>query len=121
MGVHQGSVLTPLLFVIEALSQDCRHGFPWELLYADDFVIMYESLDGLLNQFLTWNNSFDAKGLWVNMSKTKIPVSNPLTECLVDFSKYPCGVCKKRVGNTSTFCYHCKTWIHHRCLNIKGR
>ena len=53
MGVHQGSVLSPLLFVIlmEALSQNYRCGCPWEPLYAHDLVIMDESLHGLLNQF----------------------------------------------------------------------
>ena len=74
VGVHQGSVLSPSLFaiVMEALSQDCRRGCPWELLYADNLVIMDESLDGLLNQFTAWKDSFDAKGFWFNMSKTKI-------------------------------------------------
>ena len=63
MGVHQGSVLRFLLFVIvmEALSQDCQRGCSWELLYADDLVIMDESLDGLLNQFRAWKDSLDAK------------------------------------------------------------
>ena len=38
VGVHQGSVLSPLLFilVLEALSHEFRTGVPWELLYADD-------------------------------------------------------------------------------------
>ena len=38
VGVHQGSVLSPLLFilVLEALSRQFRSGVPWELLYADD-------------------------------------------------------------------------------------
>ena len=35
VGVHQGVVLTPLLFIIvmEALSREFRVGCPWELLY----------------------------------------------------------------------------------------
>ena len=38
VGVHQGSVLSPLLFIIvlEALSREMRSGCPKELLYADD-------------------------------------------------------------------------------------
>ena len=37
VGVHQGSVLSPLLFniVLEALSKEFREGLPWEMLYAD--------------------------------------------------------------------------------------
>ena len=36
--MHQGSVLSPLLFIIvfEALSSEFRVGLPWELFYADD-------------------------------------------------------------------------------------
>ena len=41
VGVHQGSVLSPLLFIIvlEALSREFRTGCPWELLYADNLMI----------------------------------------------------------------------------------
>ena len=43
--VHQDDVLSPLLFiiVIEALSREFRVGCPWELLYADDLVLMAET------------------------------------------------------------------------------
>ena len=41
-GVHQGSVLSPLLFIImpEALSREFLAGVPWKDLYADDLVII---------------------------------------------------------------------------------
>ena len=47
VGVHQGSVLSPLLFilVLEALSRDFRIGIPWEVLFADDLVIIVDSLE----------------------------------------------------------------------------
>ena len=37
VGLHQGSVLSPLLFVIvmDMVSKELREGLPWELLYAD--------------------------------------------------------------------------------------
>ena len=40
VGVHQGSVLSLLLFIIvvEALSPEFRVGCPWEMFYGDDLV-----------------------------------------------------------------------------------
>ena len=50
--MHQGSVLSPLLFIIvlEALSREFREGLPMELLYADDLVLMAESKELLLEK-----------------------------------------------------------------------
>ena len=45
VGLHQGSDLSPPLFVIvmEMISRELRAGLPLELLYADDLILMAES------------------------------------------------------------------------------
>ena len=45
MGMHQGSALRPLLFVIvmEAIPREFRVALPWELLYADDLAVIAET------------------------------------------------------------------------------
>ena len=83
--------------------------------------MMDESLDGLLNHSTAWKYSFDAKGLRVNMSRTKMLVRNALAERTVNPSKYSCNVCKKGVGNNSIFFHHGKSYILHCRSNIKGR
>ena len=59
VGVHQGSVLSPLLFIIvlEALSREFHSGVPWEDLYADDLVIIAESLEECVRRLLTWKEA----------------------------------------------------------------
>ena len=53
VGVHQCSLLSPLLFiaVLEAISRRFdKQGLPFELLYADDLVIMAETKEELRNE-----------------------------------------------------------------------
>ena len=49
LGLHQGSVLSLLLFIIEleALSRYIRSGCPHKMLYADDLELISETLKGL--------------------------------------------------------------------------
>ena len=74
VGVHQGSVLSPLLFIIvlEALSLEFKVGCPWELLYADDLAIIASSLEELLERLQIWKINMASKGLRLNLPKTKL-------------------------------------------------
>ena len=73
VAVHQGSVLSPLLFIIvlEALSREFRSGVPWEALYADDLVIIAESLEECVGRLLTRKKAMEEKGLRVRLQEKR--------------------------------------------------
>ena len=45
VGVHQGSILSPLLFIVvmDEVTKEVRNGVSWELGYADNLVLTAES------------------------------------------------------------------------------
>ena len=98
MGVHQGSVQTPLLFiaVLEAISRRFKkRDLHFALLYADDLVIMAETKEELLERIRMWRRGMETKGLRVNMAKTKVLKCQTVSGSGVSSGKWPCGVCKK--------------------------
>jgi hypothetical protein len=107
--------------VLEALSQEFRTGCPWELLYADDLILVAESMDELIEKFNTWKEGIESKGLKVNIDKTKVMVSGNGIVPPSTSGKWPCSVCRKGVGNNSIFCNFCKQWVHKGCSGIRGR
>jgi len=72
--VHQGFVLSPLLFtiVLETLSRQFRKGLPWELFYADDLVLLAVSRELLVEKIGIWKEGLKSKGLRVNVAKAKV-------------------------------------------------
>ena len=120
VGVHQGSVLSPLVFaiVVDVVMESVRNGLMSEMLYADDLVLMRETMEGLREKFWKWKEAFESEGLKVNLGKTKVVVSG--AEGVVSVGKVdPCGICGKRVMANSVLCVKCGKWIHGRCVNSK--
>ena len=110
VGLHQGSVLSPLLFaaVMDVVSSEARSGLPSELLYADDLVIMAPTMEQLGRRVADWRASLLGKGLKVN---AKVMVGSSGGKMIVNSGKWPCGVCGKGVQANSVQCTVCKKWI----------
>ena len=122
VGVHQGSVLSPLLFIIvlEALSRDFRVGVPWELFFADDLVIIATSLEECVERVKAWKEGLESKGFHVNMTQTKFMASGLGLDTLQDSGKFPCAVCRTGVGRSSIRCSKCNLWVHYKkCSGLK--
>ena len=121
-GVHQGSVISPLLFmlVLEALSRQLLTGVPREALYADDLVVMADSLEECIARLKVWKEGMERKGLRVNMKKTKFMVSGLGLDLLCDSGAFSCAVCWSDVGVKSIQCSQYMYWVHKKCSGIRG-
>ena len=120
VGVHQGSVLLPLLFgiVVDIITENARRGVVNESLYADDLVIMSKDMEDLKERFWNWKNALESKGLKVNTRKTKVMVSGSEGE-LYKSKIDPFGVCGRRVMVNSVLRTKCGSWVHGKCAKTK--
>ena len=119
VGAHQGSALSPLLFimVMDVLTEDVRDGSLMELLYADDLVLCGKSLNDVMDKYKRWKNAVKGKGLRVNVDKTKgmqLSFGKKSSVLKVD----SCGVCGEGVGCNSIQCTKCQRWVHCRCSDV---
>src|SRR6266516_4698006 len=123
VGLHQGSVLSPILFniVMQAIADNFKKGLPWELLYADDLVLLAESTVELERRLEVWIARLKGKGLRVNIGKPKVMICKVGVGQVENSGKFPCGICRKGVGVNSIRCTSCKMWIHKRCSGVRDR
>ncbi len=121
VGVHQGSALSPLLFIVvmqEAAKEARREGLK-ELLYADDLVLFAESEKEAVEKFRTWKREMERRGLRVNIEKTKVVKSGEELRIRMESGRYPCGCCGRGVGENSVWCAGCERWSHQRCSGVR--
>ena len=74
IGVHQGSVLSPLLFAIAVIvtTEKAIGGVCNELLHADDPVLMSKAIENLKQKCWNWKDALENMGVMINIRKTKV-------------------------------------------------
>ena len=95
-GIRQGCILSPYLFNLYAeYIMRCSAGrsTSWNqiarrnisnLRYAEDTTLMAENEDELKSLFMKVKEESEKVGLKLNIQKTKIMVSGPITSCQID-------------------------------------
>ena len=107
------------IIVLEAMSWELRCGVPWEELYANDLVIIAESLKECVRKLLTWKETMEEKGLRINAGKMKIMICDTGLDLLQSSSEFPCTIYSTEMGSSSSFCNICKHWVHKKCSGLK--
>ena len=64
--MHQGSVLSPLIFAI-VVDVVTKHARLNEILHTDNLVLMSKSLKDLHEKFQWWRRALQGKGLKMNV------------------------------------------------------
>ncbi|XP_046848167.1 uncharacterized protein LOC124441744 [Xenia sp. Carnegie-2017] len=73
VGLHQGSALSPLLFIIimDVISDDTTEDTPWSMMFADDLVLCDEKREHLEGRLEEWRRILEDVGLKVSRAKTE--------------------------------------------------
>ena len=121
VSVHQGLVLSLLLFitVLEALSREFHSGVPWEDLYADDLVIIAESLSRMCQEALDLERS---NGGERTESKCRKDEDHDLwygPGPLAEFRRVSMCCLLHWRGQQQHLCNGSKYWVHKKCSGLK--
>ncbi|CAH2099151.1 unnamed protein product [Euphydryas editha] len=73
VGLHQGSALSPYLFllVMDALTSDIQEEAPWCMLFADDVVLVGDNTLEVQSRLGKWQERLENVGLKISRTKTK--------------------------------------------------
>jgi len=59
------------MIVMEAISREFSVALAWELLYADDLVVIAETEDELIKRLNEWKDNVEIRGTRVNHTLTQ--------------------------------------------------
>ena len=78
VGLHQGSSLSPYIFdiIMKELGRGIIEPAPWDLLFADDIVILSTTMEGLQQKVERWRRALEDRGLKMSRKKTEYMVFN---------------------------------------------
>ena len=73
VGLQQRSALSPLLFIIimDVLAEEARTKPPWAMLFADDLLLVSETVEEVEEELERWRAVIQNKGLRISRSKTQ--------------------------------------------------
>ena len=73
VGLHQGSALSPLLFIIimDVLTEHIEKDPPWAMMFADDLVLCAMTREEVEEDLETWRVVFERHGLNISRTKTE--------------------------------------------------
>jgi len=73
IGLHQGSALSPYIFtlVVDEVTRDIQGEIPWCMLFADDVVLIDESMIGVDRKLELWRQTLESKGFRLSRTKTE--------------------------------------------------
>jgi len=122
VGMHRGSGLSPLLFVIvmEAMSGEFGVALPWELLCAGDLAVIAEAEEELIGRLNEWKEGVESEGMGVGVSRARVVVGGERRMVWRRAAGWPCGVCSGGVGGNSLQCTGCQKWVHGKCSGVEG-
>ena len=65
VGLHQGSALSPLLFkvIMDVLTEEARTKPPWAMLFADDLVLVSETVEEVEEELERWRAVIENRGV----------------------------------------------------------
>ena len=104
--------------MLDAPSREFWAGVPWEDLFADDIVIIADSLEECVRKLLNWMEGMERKEL-SERREPKIMICGIGLDLLQSSGEFPCAICRTGVDRNSIQCSDCKHWVRKKCSGLK--